>query len=52
MKDHEQYYTWILNNIYLNLGSNIVDEIDMQYDEMYIYRARIPDFIIGNESTI
>lgn len=50
MDDHEQYYTWILNNIYLNLGSNIVDEIDMQYDEMYIYRARIPDFIIGNES--
>lgn len=50
MKDHIQYYTWILNNVYLNLGTNIVDEIDIQYNEKFLYRAQIPDFIIGNEA--
>lgn len=29
MNDHVQYYTWIMNNIYLYLGQRIVDEIDI-----------------------
>lgn len=49
MDDHKQYYTWILKNIYLNLGADVVDEIDIQYNEKFLYRSRIPDFIIGNE---
>jgi hypothetical protein len=49
MSDHVKYYTWLLENIYLHLGKNIVDNIDIQYDELFIFRAKIPNFIVGNE---
>lgn len=50
MDDHIQYYTWLMNNIYLNIGYNIVNEIDISYEETMLYREQIPDFITGNES--
>jgi hypothetical protein len=50
MDDHVKYYTWILENTYLHLGKNIVNNIDIQYDEIFIFRAKIPNFIIGNET--
>jgi hypothetical protein len=49
MDEHEKYYTWVLKNTYLHLGKNIVDNIDIQYDEKFIFRAKIPNFIVGNE---
>lgn len=44
-----EYYTWILENIYLYLGENIVENINVKYEEKRIYREKIPDFITGNE---
>lgn len=49
MDEHVKYYTWLLENIYFYLGDNIVNNIKVQYKEMLIYRAKIPDFITGNE---
>ena len=49
MDDHNDYYTWLLENIYLYLGDNIVNSINMKYSEISIMRSYIPDFIIGNE---
>ena len=49
MDDHNKYHIWLLNNIYLNFGYNIINEIDIQYEETMIYRESIPDFITGFE---
>ena len=49
MDDHIEYYTWILENIYLYLGENIIENINIKYKEIFIYREKIPDFITGNE---
>ena len=45
MDDHIKYNTWLLENIYFHLGKNIVNNTDLQYEEILIYRAKIPDFI-------
>lgn len=37
--DHYDFFTWLLNNIYLNFGENIINENDIKYDEIYIYRV-------------
>ena len=50
MDDHNKYHIWLLNNIYLNFGHNIINEIDIQYEETMIYRESIPDFITGCEN--
>ena len=50
MDDHNKYHIWLLNNIYLNFGYNIINEIDIQYEETMIYRESIPDFITGFEN--
>jgi hypothetical protein len=55
LNDHIKYHIWLLNNIYINFGekivneTDIVNEIDIKYKENFLYRANIPDFIIGNE---
>jgi hypothetical protein len=42
---------FILENIYLDLCFKIArnEDLDLDYDENYIYLSTIPDFIIGNE---
>ena len=49
MNEHVKYYTWLLENIYSYLGNNIINNINIQYEEKRIYREKIPDFITGNE---
>lgn len=49
MKKHVDYNTWLLNNIYIEFGDNIINNKNLYYDEDMLYRESIPDFITGNE---
>ena len=49
-KKHLEYNTWLLNNIYIDLGKNIVNNINLDFEEQMLYRESIPDFITGNEN--
>ena len=50
-KKHVEYYTWLLNNIYIDLGKNIIDnKKNNDFKEDMLYRESIPDFITGFEN--
>ena len=50
-KKHVEYHTWLLNNIYIDFGKNIIDnKKNNDFKETMLYREQIPDFITGNEN--
>lgn len=48
-KKHLEYNTWLLNNIYVDFGKNIINNKNLNFEELMLYRESIPDFITGNE---